>query len=296
MLNISVVIPTFNPGPRIRELIESLLAQTFSPNEVLIVDSSSTDGFESVVPQVDKVRLIRINKKDFDHGGTRDLALKQTSGDFVLFITQDAMPYNNRAIECLYNAINSSDRIAAVSGRQIAYDNASRQEKLIREFNYPANSSVWSSDGSQVLGIRSLFLSDVFSIYRKSAYLDVGGFDHPIKTNEDMLIAAKFLNAGYSIGYAADAIVYHSHDLTLRQEYRRNFLIGATLEEYKERLSASEYGRGFALVKYVSFRLLKGGHILSFIQFGFNCVARLMGNRNGRNSIRHKTRIGNNEI
>lgn len=51
-----------------------------------------------------------------------------------------------------------------------------------------------------------------------------------------MLIAAAFLDSGYRLAYCADAAVVHSHDLTLRQEYRRNVLIGRFLQEYGERL------------------------------------------------------------
>ncbi len=48
--------------------------------------------------------------------------------------------------------------------------------------------------------------------------LEVGGFDHPILTNEDMLMAEKLLHAGYKIAYSGKAAVYHSHRFTLRQD------------------------------------------------------------------------------
>ena len=54
------------------------------------------------------------------------------------------------------------------------------------------------------------------------AYLAVGGFDAPIITNEDMMMAAKLLHAGYALAYTPEAAVYHSHRYTMEEEYRRN--------------------------------------------------------------------------
>ena len=90
-----------------------------------------------------------------------------------------------------------------------------------------------------VLGIRSFLLSDSCAAYRRSAYESVGGFTHPIETNEDMLIAADFLRAGYALVYQAEARVLHAHNYSLLQEYRRNRKIGAFLVRYSERFQGA---------------------------------------------------------
>ena len=253
---ISMVIPTLNPGSAFKAIIDSILSQTMVPDEIIIVDSSSDDG----------------------------------SIDFVILMTQDALLYDKYSIEHLVDAITRDDRIGVVGGRQIAYPDAKKAEKLIREFNYPDKSSVWDKSSIRELGIKAFMISDVFAIYRKSAYLECGGFDYPILTNEDMLMAQKFLDHGYEVGYEASACVYHSHDNSLRQEYVRNRNIGYTLETFKGRFdSVSEIGRGFDLVGYVSKQLLSGLHFYSFVTFGFNCVVRFLGNRAGRKLARRKS-------
>ena len=286
---ISLIIPTLNAGKQLQNLIEAVKKQTRKPDEILIVDSSSDDGSLDFLEEYDRdsIKCIRIKKEEFDHGRTRDYALRQTNGDFIIFMTQDALPYDDYAFEHLIKQIKSKERIAAVGGRQIAYPSAKREEKLIRAFNYPDKTFLWNKEDILHLGIKAFLISDVFAVYRRSSYLDVGGFDYPIHTNEDMLIASKFLNHGYSLAYSADAIVYHSHDYTLREEYIRNKKIGLTLERYKEKFSnVSEVGRGFDLVFFVSRNLLKRLHIISFISFGLNCCARFLGNRQGRKIVR----------
>ena len=128
-------------------------------------------------------------------------------------------------------------------------------------------------------------LSDVCSAYRRSAYEAVGGFAHPLPTNEDMLIAAAFLDAGYRLAYCADAAVMHSHNLTLRQEYRRNALIGRFLQVYGKQLSnQSETGEGLRMMQQVLLQLMRSGHPLECLAFAADCTARLLGSRVGRRS------------
>lgn len=58
-----------------------------------------------------------------------------------------------------------------------------------------------------------------------------------------MLMAEKLLHAGYKIASQRESAVYHSHRFTLRQEYRRNYIIGQTMKRYEERFEhVSETG------------------------------------------------------
>ena len=106
------------------------------------------------------------------------------------------------------------------------------------------------------------------------------------------MFAARAINAGYKIAYAADAMVIHSHNLTLSQQYRRNFLTGYETERHKEYFcGVSQEKEGMKLVKHVSCELLKHGLILSFIRFGFDCVARLLGNKMGKRAFRKNKKL-----
>lgn len=285
--SVSVIIPTLNPGPRVTTLLERVAAQSQRPDEIIVVDSASTDGTPELVrsfadghPDIN-VTLFSIERKDFDHGGTRDMALRRSCGDFVLFLTHDALPEDETYIQEVL-APFADEHVAMVSGRQIARSDARPSEKLVREFNYPATSNMRSTSDIARMGIKAFFATDVCSAYRRTAYLEVGGFEHPVSTNEDMFIAAAFLHAGWKVAYAADARVIHSHNLTLKQQYRRNYLMAKELEQHKALLNGVEVtSEGLALVRYVLSGLLRHGHIASAIYFCLDCAARLFGNRFG---------------
>lgn len=285
-MKISLVIPTLNAGEEIGDLLKRLLAQTVVPNEILVVDSASTDNTASIAKEYPGVRVLSIERKDFNHGLTRDMALREAIGDIVCFMTQDAVPANDKFVENLIAPILSDGEIAISSGRQLPKADARRFEQLVRAFNYTDVSYVRSKADVSKLGIKTYFATDVCAAYRRSQYLELGGFG---KTNmsEDMLMAAKAINAGYKVAYAADAEVYHSHNLTLKEQYRRNYAIGVFLETNKDVVKCeSEVGEGSKLVKSVSKSLISEGNIPELFAFGFDCAARLLGNRAGRRSAR----------
>lgn len=287
-MEISVIIPTLNAEHEIDGLLIALEHQSIQPVEILIVDSASEDKTIELVRQHKIVRLLEIDRRDFNHGTTRDMALRESRGDFVCFLTQDAVPVSDDYLKRLVAPMVDDSDIALVSGRQLPKADARRFEQLVRDFNYPDTPSVRSKGDLKKFGIKTFFASDTCSAYRRSAYLECGGFDH-VNTNEDMLMAAKFIASGMKVAYEPRAEVYHSHNLTPVQQFARNRAVGFFLETHTDELMhASEIGEGGRLVKMVSSQLLREGSIGEFVAFGVDCCARLLGNRAGRRAARNE--------
>lgn len=285
-MDISVIIPTLNAEHEIETLLIALDRQSIQPNEILVVDSASDDKTIELVQKHKGVRLLQIDRQDFNHGTTRDKALRESSGDFVCFLTQDAVPVSDDYLKRLVAPMVDDSDIALVSGRQLPKADARRFEQLVRGFNYPDSPSVRSKCDLEKLGIKTFFASDACSAYRRIAYLECGGFDH-VNTNEDMLMAAKFIASGMKVAYEPHAEVFHSHNLTPTQQFARNRAVGFFLETHADDLMhASEIGEGGRLVKAVSSQLLREGNLVEFIAFGVDCCARLLGNRAGRRAAR----------
>lgn len=285
-MDISVIIPTLNAEHDIEGLLTVLGRQSIQPIEILVVDSASEDRTIEFIRKHKGVRLLQIDRQDFNHGGTRDLALRESRGDFVCFLTQDAVPVSDDYLELLVAPMVDDSEIALVSGRQLPKVDARRFEQLVRGFNYPDSSSVRSKRDLKKYGIKTFFASDTCSAYRRTAYLECGGFEH-VNTNEDMLMAARFIASGMKVAYEPRAEVYHSHNLTPSQQFARNRAVGFFLETHADDLMhASEIGEGGRLVKAVSSQLLREGNLFEFIAFGVDCCARLLGNRAGRRAAR----------
>lgn len=287
---VSLIIPTLNAEAEIGVLLDSIFDQSLVPDEIIVIDSSSEDKTAEIASSYRSVFVDVIDRKEFNHGATRDIALMESTGDIVCFMTQDAVPANNKYLTNLILPIVNDSNVAISSGRQLPKADARRFEQLVREFNYPSESSVRSLADINRLGIKTYFASDVCAAYRRSAYLKLGGFEKT-DINEDMLMAAKAINAGWKVAYAADAEVYHSHNLTPRQQYERNRAIGRFLELNSEILkSPSEVGEGTKLAKWVSSELVKEHQYSELVAFIVDCFARLIGNRVGRRDARKERR------
>ena len=222
------------------------------------------------------------SREQFDHGGTRDYALRQSGGDYVMFLTQDALPVDKHCIENLLKGFSQPD-IAGVYGRQIAWPDAAPYENLTRQFNYPDQGRVWREQDIPRYGVKSYFFSNTCSMYRRDIYEKAGGFDKPIITNEDMMMAARLIHQGYALAYVPEAAVYHSHNNTLLQDYKRNVKIGYVMRRYSDRLTGAQAdSEGMRMVRFVGKELIRERHFLSLGAFCMHAAVKLAGNRAGK--------------
>jgi rhamnosyltransferase len=221
-MNVSLLIPTFNASNQWVNVLESIDNQLLKPTRKIIIDSGSTDetillgkkfGFD----------VVSVDKSEFNHGGTRQqLADLVPETDICVFLTQDAILATEYSLSNLV-AVFADESIAIAYGRQLPHHGAKTLEAHARMYNYPEMSQVLSLEDKNQLGFKVFFCSDSFAAYRSRALNEVGGF--PLKTiiGEDAIVAAKMLKMGYKKAYVAEAAVYHSHNYSLIDEYRRYF-------------------------------------------------------------------------
>jgi len=229
---VSIIIPTLNAGTKLGKLLEILDSQTLKAEEIFVIDSSSSNTTAELV-QSHGYRVITINKNDFDHGTTRNLAVAQTDSEFVVFLTQDVVPADEHTIAELIKPMQADLNIAICYGRQLVRPNAHPLERFYREFNYPRQSILKTKNDIDTLGLKAFFCSNCCSAIRRSIFNKLGGFKNNVIVNEDMLFAAKAITAGYAVYYAAEAKVYHSHPHSLPQTFKRYFNIGRFFADNK---------------------------------------------------------------
>ncbi|MCL5796669.1 MAG: glycosyltransferase, partial [Gammaproteobacteria bacterium] len=186
-----------------------------------MIDSSSNDQTVVLAQQAGFQTHI-IGKKEFNHGGTRQLAvsLLPLDTDVVVFLTQDALLATYDAIQKLV-AVFEDEQVGCAYGRQLPHEDATVLAAHARLFNYGEQSYFRTSSDIPFYGIRTAFLSNSFAAYRVSALKKVGGFPNNLILAEDMIVAAKMLQSRYAVAYVADACVYHSHNYSPWQEFKR---------------------------------------------------------------------------
>lgn len=225
-MNFAVVVPTLNPGQAWLGWLAAFEAQSVRPMQSIVIDSGSSGpeigesiqcGFE----------IIRISKAEFNHGGTRQKAVRLLQSDIevVVFLTQDAILVDSESLASLLRAFDDTD-VAAAYGRQLPHQDAKPLGAHARSFNYGIKSSVRSLGSIPKLGFKTCFISNSFAAYRVKDLMSIGGFPSDVILGEDTCVAAKLILDGKKVAYVADACVYHSHDYTILEEFRRYFDTG----------------------------------------------------------------------
>jgi rhamnosyltransferase len=247
-MRVSIIIPTLNAGMYLEKLLSMLQTQEVKPSEVIIIDSSSEDNTIDVAKRFG-AKTVVIPRHAFNHGKTRNIAAAGANGEILVFMTQDAMPVNEKLLSNLTAPLQMS-YIAAAFGRHIPRSDASPLEVTARRFNYPDTASIKGADDIKKLGIKTFFFSNVCSAVKKELFFKAGMFTEDIKTNEDMLIAAKLILNGYKVAYVPDARVIHSHNYSLLKQFRRYFNIGSSFKKHRWILKYTRAeGEGISLVK-----------------------------------------------
>jgi rhamnosyltransferase len=223
-MKVSIIIPTYNAQNYLATLLSSLATQSLCEFELLIIDSSSKDDTVDMAKGY-TFNVIVIPRNEFDHGGTRAKAAQMATGEILVYLTQDALPYDEFTIESIIKVFKDK-KIGAAYGRQIGYENTNLFGKHLRAFNYPNQTVTRSKQDIPKYGIKTAQLSNSFAAYRKDILFEVGNFQENLILGEDVYVGAKMILAGYSLVYTSEAKVYHSHSYTIWQEFKRYFDIG----------------------------------------------------------------------
>ena len=223
---VTIVIPVYNGGGLLSRVVETCLQQDLDAEfEILIVDSSSTDGCLDHLPEDDRIRIHRISKGEFGHGRTRNLGVSLARGEFVAFITQDAIPANKMWLMNLIAPLQADRKVAGVFGCHIAHEghNPLTSYDLDQHFNrwiFRSHRKAIELDESRQkpdapISNHERFYSDNNSCLRKTAWEQVAIPE--VIYGEDQLWAIDILRQGFKKAYASTAIVRHSHEYNFRE-------------------------------------------------------------------------------
>lgn len=199
--------------------------------KLLVVNSSSNDGTVELAKQMGADVLV-VPRHRFNHGTTREIARRVLGTDIVVMVTPDATALDTDLLAKLVRPIVDA-RASAAYARQIPRDAAGFFEAFPRHFNYPNASRLRSLADLPALGPQTFFCSNVCAAWSNAALDSIGGFA-PTLSLEDTIAAAKLLRAGHRIAYCADAVVEHSHEYSLAQEFRRHFDTGYVRSEHRQ--------------------------------------------------------------
>lgn len=227
-MKISLFIPTYNAietaGSAFRATLNTVKKADLY--KVLIIDSSSQDNTIEVVKSYGFDYKI-IAQEEFDHGGTRQMALEYLEdSNYIIYLTQDTLIPDISSLYKLVEPLVIDETIAGSYGRQVPHNDADIFARHLRMFNYSRGSYVRGYNDRFVWGMGCVFSSDSYSAYNVKALKQIGGFPEHVIFGEDVYVFAKLVQAGFNVAYVADACCYHSHNYRIGNDFSRYFDIG----------------------------------------------------------------------
>jgi rhamnosyltransferase len=226
--SVSVAIPVLDGGPRLHDVLRALAEQDGPEHELVVCDSGSSDGSDRAALAAG-ARLVRIDRSTFGHGRTRNLLMRETAGDVVVFLTQDAVPASRTWLRTLVAAFDLADDVALACGpyRPMPGASVSTARELTEMFaamSGPAGVPVLYRQADVPVPLRpspATFHTDANGAVLRRAWEATPFRD--VAYAEDQLLAVDLLRAGHARAFVPAAAVEHSHDYPFGERFTRLF-------------------------------------------------------------------------
>jgi len=231
----SVIVPAYNAATGIGRCLAALQAQEdVGPLEIIVVDDGSTDDTAAVVATYG-VTLIR--QRQQGPAAARNAGARTAHGPLLLFTDADCEPTPNWAHDLL--AAFADPAVAGAKGSYL-----SRQRAVVARFTQLE----YEERYRHMRRFATIDFVDTYSAaYRRDVFLAAGGFDtaFPTASVEDQEFSFRLARQGHKMVFVPEATVYHRHNRTVGQYWRRKFGIGfwkaLVMRRYPERIAKDSH-------------------------------------------------------
>lgn len=189
MPTFSVIIPTHNRAHVLRDAVDSVLAQTLSDYEILVVDDGSTDDTASLLAQYGW-RIRFVYQENAGPAAARNRGLEMARGRFIAFLDSDDA-WAPWTIETLARAVEQFDSPALVAGRGTSWTSRPQVHREAFQCRSSENFLAASRAHSAFFGMPGLAI-------RADVLRTVGGFRHRLRAAEDQDLC---LRLGDAVGF-----------------------------------------------------------------------------------------------
>ncbi|HSQ74331.1 MAG TPA: glycosyltransferase family 2 protein [Bacteroidota bacterium] len=180
----SIIIPTYNRAPLIGRAVGCALRQTFPAHEIVVVDDGSTDDTIEVVRGIDA----RVQVIPLDHGGpsrARNRGVALASGEWIAFLDSDDL-WHPDYLERMAHAIRETGGEAAIYFSDVEYQYGRSRVMHWSACGFsPERAVTLFRDGSTLAMMGTHPMLIPFSVFRKEAYLHLGGLWEELWSAED---------------------------------------------------------------------------------------------------------------
>lgn len=200
-MKISVLISTYNSENYIKQSIESVLSQTFSDFELIIINDGSTDNTDKIIKSFNDPRIIYIKQNNLGVSKSLNKGLKIASGKYIAKLDADDICFPFR-LEKQYEFMeNNPSYVVCGSYTEVIDENG---EYIYTFKNVP----IENEDIQKQFRIKNCIVHSS-SFYRREVAIEIGGYYEPIKQYfEDFMFFFNIIKKGNAYNFPQPLIKY----------------------------------------------------------------------------------------
>ena len=226
-----LIIPAYKPDKTFLDAVDAMASQTVSFNKIIVVNTEQK-YFDRLVysnkflDEHKSLDVRHISKREFDCGKTCNFGAKISMADYFVIMAQDVIPDSPEVVSKLLAALESDSKCAVAYARQTVPEGFPEIDKYLKRYFFSEDSAVFTSKDMDSIKNGSVSGINGCAAYKREIFDAIGGFPNHIICNEDVIYAAKALEAGYKVSYVSDAIVVDHKRLTDKEQMRKAFDFG----------------------------------------------------------------------
>jgi biofilm PGA synthesis N-glycosyltransferase PgaC len=215
---ISVLIAAYNEEATIGSTVHRLLDSKYpGPLEIIVINDGSTDGTLSVLSQIRDASLQVIQAPHRGKAPALNDGLRAARFDLIVTVDADTFLFRDALTRIVERLLSDPPTTSAVAGAVLVRNSRDGFIARMQEWDY--FHGIASIKRVQSLYHGTLVAQGAFSVYRKQALLEIGGW--PDVVGEDIVMTWSLIKRGDRIGYAEDAIGFTTVPTTYRNFFRQ---------------------------------------------------------------------------
>lgn len=256
---ISIIVPVYNVKKYLQKCVESLLGQTYTDFEILLIDDGSTDGSSEICDQLREAdsRIRVFHKENGGLSDARNFGIEHAQGEFLLFIDSDDMihpdfckvlmdaqkKYNAEIVSTEMLEFQTDEELVKVRSENKGYSEiVFRHNEILKEYFSPSNHEIYHGLCMK-MHKRELF---------DNLWFEKG------RLHEDLYITYRLLDRCKTFVYVdVPYYFYLQHDKSIMHNYKeKNFVdeydaLNGILDYFAGRDEIYDYVLKFALFHYL---------------------------------------------
>ena len=210
MTTVSIVIRALNEAAHLPALFDGIARQVRPPEELILVDSGSTDETVSIGRRAG-ARIVTIAPSEFTFGRALNVGCDAASSEVLVFVSAHTYPADEHWLERLVAPIEAHDEVALVYGRQTGDQRTAFSENEIMRQWFPVESEPNQNHP---------FCNNANCAVRASVRAE-HPYDETLTGLEDLEWAFRVQQGGYRVFYEAGAVIVHVHEECFEQTVNR---------------------------------------------------------------------------